>query len=1435
MTVEQQEPIAIVGSACRFPGGANSLLKLRQLLENPHDVCVDIPEDRFDTGTFYHPDGSHHGTTNVRQSYLLDEDIRVFDAAFFNISPSEADAMDPQQRLLLEAVYEALEAGGHTLEGLRGSDTAVYAGTMTGDYNDTLARDHKSIPSYFSTGINRGIIANRVSYFFDWHGPSMTIDTACSSSLVAVHQGLKSLRTYESRVALACGTQVILNPETYIGESKLKMLSPTGHSRMWDIDADGYARGEGVAAIVMKRLNDAIADGDHIECVIRETGANQDGYSNGLTVPNTEAQAMLIRQTYARAGLDPQNNPWDRPQFFEAHGTGTQAGDPKEAAAIHDCFGQYVASSDNPLYVGSVKTVIGHLEGCAGLAGLLKGSVMIQRGLLAPNLHFNRLNPRIEPYYQGLQVQTQLTSWPDLAEGVSRRISVNSFGFGGTNAHAILEEYKADLTPATQGPPVTPFVFSALSETSLVAQLQSFSSHLKAHKDTINVSDLAWTLQSRRSQLATKTAVSALDIEQLISKIDKTLAEMSQDAGSTVGVRFITKATPRLLGVFTGQGAQWAAMAAYLIRSSSFVRERVQDLEQSLATLRPSDRPAWHLKEEMLAGDDSSRISEAALSQPLCTAVQIILVDLLRAAGINFAAVVGHSSGEIAAAYAAGFISAHDAIRIAYYRGFFARLAGNGSTGQGGAMLAVGTSWEDAQRLTHLDAFKGRLTVAAHNSSAGVTLSGDADAIVRAKKVLDKEKKFARLLKVDTAYHSHHMLPCGDAYVQALRACGVRVNKERAGNCSWFSSVHPAEKGMEPAEALQDVYWRDNLTSPVLFAEAVKSAVTSDPQLNLAVEVGPHPALKGPATQNISEAQTANLPYCGTLSRGKNDIEAFSDTLGFVWTHFPRLVDFQSLERTVNHHEPRHPRLVVGLPSYQWNHGRSYWSESRTSKKIRGRKEPRHEILGLISPGSNAHELRWLNVLKRSEVPWLDSHQMQGQTVFPAAGYVAMALEASRSLAGESTVELFELHDLVISRAMTFEDGDDSGIETLVTLNGAQQYPGQNATAHFACYSVPVLSAGSEREMELMASGTVKITFGIPDFKALSCTSIAEYNMSTVDKDLFYSALSDLGYGYSGPFRAFSSMKRRLNHSSGLVTSYPYTDADVSDYLVHPSTLEAAFQASILAHSNPGDERLWSLAVPTAIGSVRVNPEVCASIPTSGCKVPVSAALDGESDSFSAGVELFSEDGEYSMIQVEDLIIKSFAPATKANDRVLFTHPEFELAVPDGAAVVNGSRASTYEIELATACERISFYYIRKWKSELSDDEWAKGQPHWAHLLDWVNQTLSNASRRQHPTVRNEWHEDDLEKVQNLISKYSESIDIKLLAAVGEHLPAAVRGKKTIVEHVLRHEMLDDWSERSPGFVRFNSFLADMMKQIVHRYPHTRILEIGKSSLRSIF
>lgn len=315
------EPIAIVGSACRFPGGATSPSKLWELLKEPRDVLTEIPRSRFNPDAFYHPDSSHHGTSNVRHSYVLSDDHRLFDAQFFGTKPVEANAIDPQQRLLLETVYESLESAGLPMEKLQGSDTGVYVGLMTNDYADLLGRDIQNIPAYFASGTARSILSNRISYFFNWHGPSMTIDTACSSSLVAMHQAVQSLRAGETRIAVAAGTNLLLGPEQYVAESKLKMLSPTGRSRMWDKDADGYARGDGIAVVVLKRLSTALADGDHIECVIRETGTNQDGRTKGITMPNPHAQANLIRSTYSRAGLD-ITRAADRPQYFEAHGTG---------------------------------------------------------------------------------------------------------------------------------------------------------------------------------------------------------------------------------------------------------------------------------------------------------------------------------------------------------------------------------------------------------------------------------------------------------------------------------------------------------------------------------------------------------------------------------------------------------------------------------------------------------------------------------------------------------------------------------------------------------------------------------------------------------------------------------------------------------------------------------------------------------------------------------------------------------------------------------------------------------------------------------------------------------------------------------------------------------------------------------------------------------
>ena len=416
------EPIAIVGSSCRFAGDASSPSKLWDLLKNPHDLNQEIPNSRFNVNGWYHPDGSYHGHSNVKNAYLVNEDITAFDAEFFSIKSVEAKTMDPQQRFLMEVAYEGLESAGMAISDLKGSDTAVYVGVMFADYGAMLLRDLQEVPTYYATGTGNSILSNRISYFFDWHGPSITVDTACSSSMVAVHMAVQALRSGESRMALACGSNLILGPENFVIESKLKMLSPHGRSRMWDQGADGYARGDGVATVVLKTLSAALEDGDHIECIIRETGLNQDGATSGITMPSSSAQEALIRSTYARAGLDLLVQK-DRPQYFEAHGTGTPAGDPIEAEAVYNSFSA-THTGVTPLYVGSIKTILGHTEGTAGVAAILKTSLALQHGIIPPNLLFDQLSDRVAPFYKHVEIAKAPKPWPKI-HGETRRASVN--------------------------------------------------------------------------------------------------------------------------------------------------------------------------------------------------------------------------------------------------------------------------------------------------------------------------------------------------------------------------------------------------------------------------------------------------------------------------------------------------------------------------------------------------------------------------------------------------------------------------------------------------------------------------------------------------------------------------------------------------------------------------------------------------------------------------------------------------------------------------------------------------------------------------------------------------------------------------------------------------------------------------------------------------
>ncbi|KAI1392616.1 hybrid PKS-NRPS PsoA [Hypoxylon trugodes] len=1407
------EPLAVIGSSCRLPGGANSPSKLWSLLKEPRDVSVEIPPSRFNPKGFYHSNGEHHGSTNVTRAYLLGEDPRLFDNGFFNINPKEAEAMDPQQRILLETVYEGLESAGCSMNELRGSSTSVFVGQMTDDYYELLLRDLDTAPQYAATGTSRAIMANRISYFFDWKGPSIAIDTACSSSLVALHQAVQTLRSGESQMAVVAGVNLILGPDKFIFESKLHMLSPTGRSRMWDSKADGYARGEGFVSVVIKTLKQALADHDHIECIIRETGVNQDGRTSGLTVPSATSQASLIQSTYQRSGLDSQKIE-DRCQYFEAHGTGTLAGDPREAEAIHNTFFSaddtgVADSGSSALYVGSAKTVIGHLEGAAGLVGLLKASLLVQHGEIPPNMHFDELNPAIEPFYKHLRIPTTIQAWPKLSPGVPRRVSVNSFGFGGTNAHAIIESWEdiqvRETSNTISDQPSTPLhgpiTLSAHSESSLVGSLTSLSNTLR-NSDDIDLENLAWTLQTRRTEFPFKAAFSG-DRAELRAKLDAAL-KMAKDGPqsmlSTKPIHISTAHPLRILGVFTGQGAQWPSMGANLyIRSYGFKRS-FQVLQQSLNDL--PDAPTWSLIDELLAPVDSSRVQNAEISQPLTTAIQIALVDLLKASGVLFNVVVGHSSGEIAAAYAAGFIEPSDAIRIAYYRGFHSRLVGE----RQGKMMAAKMTFEEAEKLCQREQFLGRLKVAASNSKSNVTLSGDGDAVDEAKRILDETETFARVLKVDTAYHSHHMEACAPIYLESLRQCKIQNQRVHAkGSCNWYSSVYGSNGGsISDFSALRDTYWVDNLTKPVLFSQALERAIGEEYCLDLALEIGPHPALKGPAMDTI-----------------KDDAIAFSDALGFIWkntypsTAIPNFNDF----RQINQEHPNQPQVQKNLPAYSWNHDKPLFKESRTSRTFRSQDSPIHELLGRATQIGDANEVQWRNILKLDEIRWLEGHRFQDQVVFPAAGYISMAVDAAVRLIKDEPINLVELQDLNILRAITLSK-ESSGVEVkflIRTTNRDSSY----VSFEFSCYSTDV-DGNSRQAEQLHFNGRGVATLGNPDENALPHRRAPGLPMEAVNNNRFYEWMSKCGLDYSGEFVA-DSIKRRLDLSTVTMKQTAHISVQI-----HPPTLDTAFHSLFAAFSFPGDDRMRTHYLPTSVRRVRVSmPCPQKDLHYERKFFADCHLLEGSSKEIRGDIDVSCAEDGHMEIQIQDIVCSSFTKSTEENDRKLFARTvwkkDISSGVEAGQSITNPSDVRIYEI-----CERMAFFYLRKLRQGILQEEVPSFQWHFQCLFEWtVNHLLSTAESGGHPRLASAWAEDTYETIMSWKDGYPGRVDIQLIHALGSNISRIVRGELAPLQIMLENDMLNRFYKEGNGLPQANANLGTILGQLSHRYPRLRILEIG--------
>ncbi|KAI8628964.1 hybrid PKS-NRPS PsoA [Xylariaceae sp. FL1651] len=1428
------EPIAIVGSSCRFPGDANTPSKLWELLREPRDLRSEITSSRFNPNGFYHKNGEHHGSMNVRYSYLLEEDFRVFDHSFFGIHPREAESMDPQQRILLETVYEGLESAGYSMHDLGGSSTAVYVGQMTNDYYDLLLRDLDNAPQYAATGTSRAMMANRISHFFDWKGPSAVIDTACSSSLVALHQAVQSLRSGESDMAVVAGVNLILGPEMFLSESNLHMLSPNGRSRMWDSSADGYARGEGFAVICLKTLKQAIFDKDHIECIIRETGVNQDGNTPGITVPSVTSQASLIQATYRKCGLD-FNKADERCQYFEAHGTGTLAGDPKEAEAISKAFfsnnHNESAGNNQALYVGSIKTVIGHLEGAAGLAGVLKASLAVQHGEIPPNMHFNKLNPSIKPFYQHLRVPVNLKLWPDLPAGVPRRVSVNSFGFGGTNAHAIIESWEPENDPiianfeeevlASRGADLVycPFVLSAKTESALRGAVIALAKALRS-SDSIDLGDLAWTLHCRRTEFDFKAAFAANDKNQLVERLEDGTALSSL---STRPIQVSQNYPARFLGVFTGQGAQWPSMGACLFRHSQSFRKSILQLEESLKHI--PDPPSWSLSEELIASADVSRIHSAEIAQPLSTALQVGLVDLLRSSGVLFSAVVGHSSGEIAAAYAAGYLTASDAIKVAYYRGFHlhSSLFANKRDGK---MMAVAMSFAEAESFCARGQFSGRIRIAANNSKSSVTLSGDADAIDEAKGVLDELRKFARVLQVDVAYHSHHMEALSPSYLASLRAC--EIQSQRIGSelidCKWYSSVHGLNgRSIASYAALSDTYWVDNMVKPVLFSQAIERAVEEEYCIDIILEVGPHPTLKGPVTDTLKILTGLDIPYYGVLKRNEDDMVAFLDALGFIWKNISpasSCLDLERFRKACEGQVSRNVRVQKDLPGYSWNHDTPLLKESRKSKLFRTREHPAHELLGTPSITGERQKMHWQNLFKLSEMEWLRGHKFQGQVVFPAAGFVSMAIEASINMVRDGQmVSLVELQDLNIHRAITLKE-ESSGTEVIFDIRRIDQGP-KRIMAEYSCYSVDADSSPSDIE-QLNFTGRALITFGGPDDNVLPYRAAPNLPLTKISLERFYHWMSKTGLDYSNDFQV-DSMKRRLNFSTVTMTRFRNCELRI-----HPATLDAAFHSLFAAFSFPGDDRLWTSYLPTGFQNIRVP---ISSLPQEHHDSSLLADCylrEASAKVIRGDLEVFNADSFLPEIQIQGLVLSSFAKPSEDDDRKLFFRNVWRRDIFYGIEERVLSEKTKDLDEIYDVCERAAYFFMRKLCEQISRDEILLLSWHFQCYFQWALDYLLPAVKTgQHPRVQAHWIDDKLEEIMYWKAKYPNQIDLQLIHQLGPNLLNIVRGLSSPLQLLRENNLLNRMYAEGLGAPQANLYLGQLAGQLSHRYPKLRILEVG--------
>ncbi|KAH8704971.1 hypothetical protein BGW36DRAFT_456523 [Talaromyces proteolyticus] len=1276
------EPLAIIGFAAKYAQEASDAQKFWQFLIEARQASTPFPNDRLSKDGYYHPDPEHAGTFHAKGAHFLSESPNVFDAAFFNVNKTEVMTLDPQQRLVMENVYHAIENAGIPMNQIVSSNTSVFVSGFNHDHTDRLNLDPEVSQKHRATGSENSMISGRVSWFYDLKGPSMTVDTACSSSMVAFHLAKQSILSGDSDMAIVSGVNVISALPHTLGMSYAGFLNPEGKCFTFDDRADGYSRGEGVGTVIVKSLEKALADGDTIRAVVRATGLNSDGRTPGLTYPNGAAQERLIREVYASAGLSPQDT-----LYIESHGTGTSAGDPIEVKSISQAFES--AQRGQPIYIGALKTNIGHTEGGAGVSGIIKSIMILESGVIPPNANFEQVNPKILMHSWNVRFPTKAIPWPSPG---ARRISVNCFGLSGTNAHCILEDahhyfqqygingvhntraivpsadeveqmvlgkYESDKLDSmldegvfTNGYKINPSLripklvllsgFDQEGPKRLSASLLSYIQHrgnlITGQNNEEMLANVAFTLSEKRSRFRWNTYL-------LSSSLDELQNQLSSESCLPKAIN--SQKPPRIGFVFTGQGVQYPQMGQELLSFPTF-KKSLEEASEYMRRLGSS----WYLLDEILKENSESQIDEAALSQPSCTAIQIALVDLLKEWNICPLRVTGHSSGEIAAAYCAGKISREAAWNVAYHRG---RITSHIPEETKGAMLAVGMDFCNLQHLVDQihENNEGELVIACLNGPKNNTASGDEHMIAALQNKLDSQGIFVRRLRTKHAYHSSHMSGIADEYLDAMGhvSGGDRITYTEP--VRMFSS----SVGKEITDdTLENKFWVHNLVATVKFTTALENMCV-DPDgkaLDLVLEVGPHSALQSAIKDILADKRS--ITYQATLNRNDHATTTILNMAGALAVRqVPVNIRALNCSNEVNEVTRKQPKLLVDMPSYPFNHQESGLFETRITRAMRYRPFPRHGLLGAPNHDSNPFRSTWRHFLRVSENPWLKDHVIADNIVFPGAGYIVMAIEAIRQTTKTSIVAL-RLRDILFKAILIVPD-DKEGIETCFSLSPMEDSNVTTST-YWSKFSVSSYDFNHDEWTE-HCTGYIAvdaesipnpITTGHEEELNINNWTYVQHQKNHCKRPTDFTRicdnLSSIGIRFGPLFRNMSDVKISGQRDGTMTGTINIPDVAASmpknfvhEHWVHPTTLDATLQAGFAAICDyNGKEVLARGNIPGFVKDIWIS----SSIPDHGKLECYGKASLLAHDTYNFDIHVWDTDSKKGCIALNGIRLMPF-------------------------------------------------------------------------------------------------------------------------------------------------------------------------------------------------